>query len=212
MTALINKSFETPLGKVTCCLQSTISEIALQETKTYENGKSEIYRTKGHLIEVVEFKIKQPLYNGETVTDSCGWVWRIQSINDQTEELEITCLLSPSNEVEFDIATGEHLDAVGAEDNQWTLHIGTEDGEALNYRAQNDDWFPARLLNKADFYQSITRIKTEGVTSTIPILENGEKLHLQYLTAYAERSAESVRTWLAVDEFKEKLENWIGIW
>jgi len=212
MAELIHKSFETPLGEVTCRLNSSSSEISLQDTKAYEHGKSEIYETSGHLIELVEFKIRQPLYNGENVTDSNGWIWRIRKTNPQSEQLETSCFLEPNVGVEFDIATGEHLDAIEAQNDKWTLHIGTEDGEVLNQRAQDEDWFPKRLMNEVDFYQSITKIKTQGVVSTIPELELDEKLHLQYLTAYSERSSESVSSWLAVDEFKTKLENWIGIW
>jgi hypothetical protein len=212
MAELVSKSFETPLGEVTCYLNSSSSEITLEETRTYEHGNSEIYRANGHKIELVEFKIRQPLYNGETLTDSNGWIWRIQKTNTQREELEIACVLSPKNGVEFDIATGEHLDAIEAQNDKWTLHIGTEDGEVLNRRSQEEDWFPKRLLNEVDFYQSITKIKTQGVVSTIPELEPDEKLHLQYLTAYSERSPESVSSWLAVDEFKIKLEKWVGLW
>lgn len=212
MEELIRKSFETPLGEVICCLNSSNSEVTLEDTKTYEHSNSDIYRTSGHQIELVEFKIRQPLYNGETVTDSKGWIWRIKKMNTQTEELEIVCFLNPNDKVEFDIATGQHLDAIEAQDDKWTLHIGTEDSEVLNHRAQEDDWFPKRLSNEVDFYQSITKIKTHGVISTIPKLENSEKLHLQYLSAYSETSPESVSSWLAVDEFKRKLENWVGIW
>jgi hypothetical protein len=32
------------------------------------------------------------------------------------------------------------------------------------------------------------------------------------LTAYDKKDEQKVNTWLAVDEFKGKLENWIGIW
>ena len=55
--------------------------------------------------------------------------------------------------VDFDVATGEHLDAIEASNNDWILHIGTEDGEVLNFRAGENDWFPNRLQNKVDFYQ-----------------------------------------------------------
>jgi len=211
MTELISKSFETPLGEVVCCLKSSESELEFEGTKSYENGKSEVYKTKGHQIELVEFKIKQPLYNGETVTDSNGWIWRIQKTNSVAEELETSCFLHPNNGVEFDIATGEHLDAIEAQTEEWTLHIGTEDGEILNYRAQEEDWFPKRLLDKVDFEQSITKLRTERVITSIPKLELNEKLHIQYLTAYSEREQESVSSWLAVDEFKNNLEKWIGI-
>lgn len=102
--------------------------------------------------------------------------------------------------------------ATQADNNDWTLHIGTEDGEILNSRAENDDWFPSRLKNKVDFYQSISEMKQNGFVTKIPDLNKGEKIHIQYLTAYDKKDEQKVNTWLAVDEFKRKLENWIGIW
>lgn len=63
-----------------------------------------------------------------------------------------------------------------------------------------------------DFYQSVTEMKQNGFVTKIPNLNKGEKIHIQYLTAYDKKDDQKVNTWLAVDEFKRKLENWIGIW
>ena len=52
----------------------------------------------------------------------------------------------------------------------------------------------------------------EGFETEIPELHVGEQIHIQYLSAYDKKNPESVNTWLAVDEFKRKLENWIGVW
>ncbi|MHA7101262.1 hypothetical protein [Roseivirga pacifica] len=125
----------------------------------------------------------------------------------------MSCVLTdyPDN-VDFDTATGEHLGAIEASDNKWTLHIGTEDGEILNSRAKSNDGFPVRLENTIDFHQSITKMVKEGLETATPEFKVGEQIHIQYLTAYDEKNPESVNTWLAVDEFKRKLENWIGEW
>jgi hypothetical protein len=207
----IEKEFKTPLGVVRCGLFCEGVERTI-ETKKYENGSSEIYATNGHKIEIVSFKIRVPLYNGETLTDSFGWVFRIEKTADIEEKIETFCLLDKINdEVTFGPATGEHLDAIQSDNDKWTLHIGTEDGEILNSRAENDDWFPLRLKNKVDIYQSITEMKQNGFVTKIPDLRKDEKIYIQYLTAYDKRDEQKVNTWLAVDEFKRKLENWIGI-
>lgn len=211
-TKEIKREFNTPLGVVCCGLICENNLITL-ETKKYENGSSEIFKTTEHLIEIISFKIKVPLYNGETLTNSCGWIFRIEKIVDNGEKIEVYCLLNESNnEIDFDTASGENLDAIKAENNDWTLHIGTEDGEILNSRAENDDWFPPRLKNKVDFYQSISEMKQNGFVTKIPDLKKGEKIHIQYLTAYDKKEEQKVNTWLAVDELKRNLENWIGIW
>ncbi len=116
-----------------------------------------------------------------------------------------------NHEITFDTATGESLDAIQADNAEWTLHIGTEDGEILNSRARNNDWFPSRLSNKVDIYQSITEMQENGFVTKIPALNKGEKIHIQYLIACDKKDDKKVNTWLAVDEFKEKLENWLGL-
>lgn len=207
----IKREFKTPLGIVYCGLICNGQDIAF-ETKKYENGSSEIFKTVGHKIEIVSFKIRVPLYNGDNLTDSFGRIFRIEKTTDIDEKLETYCLLDKINdETIFDTATGEHLDAIQADSNEWTLHIGTEDGEILNSRAGNDDWFPSRLKNEVDFYQSITEMRENGFVTKIPNLKKGEKIHIQYLAAYDKKDEQKVNTWLAVDEFKRKLENWIGI-
>ena len=211
-TNIILKKFETPLGNITCGLSSDSNNLNFVEHKIYENGKSEVFETTGHRIEVIEFKIWQPLYNGGTITDSLGWVWKVKKINNQSESLETFCLFENSAiEVNFDSACGEALDAIEVYNEVWSLYIGTEDGEALNSRAKNEDEFPSRLENKVDFYNSITLIQQNGAISKIPKLVKDEILHLQYLTAYDKINEETLNPWFAVDQDKRKLENWIGI-
>ena len=105
------------------------------------------------------------------------------------------------------------MDAIEASTADWVLHIGTEDGEVMNFRAKNSDWFPERLQNKVDFYQSITKMERNGFTTNIPDLRLNEKLHIQYICAYDKNSEDIDKssTWFAVDELKRELESWISI-
>jgi len=208
---LINRIFESPLGKVVCGLDASTSSIESIEKNKYQNGHSETFNVGGYKIELVEFKIKQLLYNGGTVANSHGWIWRIEKKEDLNVELNLFCELTNYPEgIDFDIASGEHIDAIEVKNNNWTLHIGTEDGEVMNSRAETNDWFPNRFQNKVDFYQSITQMNKEGFVTEIPNLKVGEVLHIQFLTAYDKSNSDTVNTWLAVDESKRKLENWIG--
>ena len=202
---------QTPLGIIRCGFYN--DSIANSTKKTaYKNGCSESFMTVGHKIEIVSFKIRQPLYNGETVVDTNAWIFRIEKNNDIKEDIETYCLFEKNcDNVEFDISAGEHLDSIQAENKDWTLHIGTEDGEMLNSRAANNDWYPKRLENKVEAYQSITDTRQNGFTTKIPSLNIGEKIHIQYLTAYDKKDNNKVNTWLAVDESIRNLENWIGL-
>lgn len=203
--------FKTPLGVVNCGVISN-NTLSYIETKKYKNSSSEILKTEVHKIEIVSFKIIVPLYDGDILTDSLGWIYRIEKIVDVYELLETYCLLDKVNEdVSFELAAGENLDAIQAEYNEWILHIGTEDGEILHSRAENDDLFPQRLKDKVDSFNSITKIMQNGFMTKIPDLKKGEKIHIQYLAAYDKNDLQKVNTWLAVDELKIKLEKWTGI-
>ena len=189
---IIEKQHITPLGIISCGLKGKPFEKKQIETKTYKNGKSEIIQTASHKIELIEFKIKLPLYTGETVTDSSCWIWRIEKFG------------------EVDGCGGQDLTAIQAYNQEWQLDIGTEDDEILNWRAIYDDWFPKRLAEDKGKYQYITVQQENGFETTIPRLCKNEKIHIQYLTAYDKKNDEE-NTWYAVDALKRDLEEWIGI-
>jgi hypothetical protein len=185
----------------------------LLNLKKYENGSSEIFKANGYQVEVISFKIKIPLYNGDLLNDGSGWIFRIEKVSEVDEKLKTYCLLDKKdNKIVFDIATGENLDAIQADDGEWTLHIGTEDGEILRWRAEANDWFPIRIKDEVDFYKSVSEMRQNGFVTNVPSLRKGEKMHIQYLAAYDRSDDQKVNTWLAVDESKRNLENWIGIW
>ncbi|MGJ8551297.1 hypothetical protein [Winogradskyella wichelsiae] len=209
---LINRTFNTPLGVISCDLNSNFTFIELQNSGSYKNGTYIKFKTSAHDIELIEFKVKQPCYNGETIEDSKCWIWRIEKVKEISENLELKVSITdfPKNS-EFDFASGENLDAFEITNDEWKLHIGTEDGEILNYRAENNDWFPARLLNTKNHWQEITELNKSSIQTNVPELKIGEKIHLQYLTAFDKQNTETINTWVAVDEHKSELEKWIGI-
>lgn len=209
---IIESTFVTPLGKVVCTLTSSTSDIVHISTTAYKNGTSMSYKIKGHHVELIEFKIRQPLHNGETVKGTHGWIWRIENIGDVANKLMLHCFLTnPSEHINFDVNSGEHLDAIEASDHEWTLHIGTEDGEMIHTRATVDDGFPKRLKDTVDFDRSITKTFPHGFETEIPALHIGEHIHIQYLIAYDKSDSDAVNTWLAVDALKSDLEDWIGV-
>ncbi|GAB5564112.1 MAG: hypothetical protein Wins2KO_11750 [Winogradskyella sp.] len=209
---MIKRTFNTPLGTVSCELNTNFTHTELQNSGTYENGIFEKFKTSAHNIELIEFKVKQPFYNGETITDSKCWIWRIEKVKDIAENLELkVCISDFSKNSEFDFASGENLDAFEISNNEWKLHIGMEDGFILNRRAENNDWFPKRLLNTNKDWQEITVLKESSIRTKVPELEVGEKIHLQYLSAFDKQNTETINTWVAVDEYKSELEKWIGI-
>jgi len=205
------REFKTPLGLVRCgFMASGIGSIT--GTESYTNGNAETFKTEGHQIEIISFKIMTPLFNGDTLADSSGWIFRIEKTGDSTETIETYCMLDKiSNEVLLNQAPGEHLDALEASHNDWMLHLGTEDAEIFNARAEIEDWFPRRLQYKTADFKSITKVKQNGFVTKDFELHKSEKIHIQYLVAYNKKDDHKESTWLAVDQAKKSLENWIGI-
>lgn len=211
MNQLIKRVFETKIGMVECELLSNYTTIAVIGKEQYENGIALKYQTIGHQIEVIEFKAR----THELVKDSKGWIFRITKNRAEKEQLKIKCALKhTSKDVEFSPASGAYLDAIEGYNQEWQLHIGTEDEDMILSRARQNDWFPKRLEGKlTNFYRTFTTYLKEnnGLQTSIPILENNEKIHIQYLSAIDDRNDENINCWNAVDENKSVLENWIGV-
>ncbi len=209
---LTKRTFKTPLAAISCALKSNFSFIETQNAGHYENGIYEKFKPSAVDIDLIQFKVKQPNYLGETMSDSKCWIWRITKVKNIFENLEIK--VSVSNylkNVEFDFANGENLDAFEINNDQWKLHLRTEDGEILNNRAENTDWFPTRLLNTKKHWQEIIDLNESSIQTNVPELKTGEKIHLQYLSAYQNYNTKIITTWLAVNENTSELEKWIGI-
>jgi hypothetical protein len=212
ITDLIIRRFETPLGIVVCGLNSDKSEIRLVKQNNYKNGFSETFQTVSYQIELIDFKVKLPLINGDSLTDSNGWIWRFIKTNDNLEQVQLYCRLIDSiDNVDYDIATGEHLDAIEASNNEWILNIGTEDSDVIQSRALQDDWFPKRIVHIINDIRFLTRIEKNGLSTVIPVMIKGEKLHIQYLAAFDKILPDKLNTWIAVDQYIRNLEKWIGI-
>lgn len=207
-------SFETPLGMVKCGLKGGSIQCDTTGPFKHENGSSIHTKTENYSFESMFFKLPNITDHNNYVTVSCGWVWRIKKHTQARESIELFCSLKKKrNEiVEFDTACGEALDAIEAFNNDWTLHIGTEDGETLRQRAVNGDGMPERLKQDLGFHGSFTKLTRFGVETTVPHLKEGEEFHIHYLMAYGKRELNNVTTWLAVDLAKRQIENWVGIW
>ena len=91
------------------------------------------------------------------------------------------------------------MDEIQVVSHEWTLHKSAEDREISNYRAENKDWFVAELNNKVYYYHSITKIIINRFIKNIPFLNKREKIHIQFLTAYANKVVHKVNTWRLVD-------------
>ncbi len=202
MRVLIKDSFKTNLGEIELTLTSESEfQYVISDNLKAEN---ENYRIK-----IIFLDLNKKII-GKQVEISRGWRIFIEKKSNHTENLKIFCkLLNNNPEMNWDYASGENLDSVVIENDTEILHIGTEDGDAMKFRAENDDWFPVRLKNEISLEKPITNYIDFGFESRIPDLAINEQFYLHFLisTAKSDKSdKENISTWIEVDRSKKELD------
>lgn len=211
---MLTDTFDTKLGTIRTWLQSDSDSYIQRQDKFF---------TRGHSVYCQTFDLKQ-FWTPETMEyeTSKGWRWFIEKTNDQEEQLTIFCkLVNPYSDTEWGTNSGEHLDAIEIENKTYHLHIGTEDGEMMQYRAEICDWMPERFKDEIGFYKSFTEYIDFGFQTSVPLLQKGERIYFHFIAATntirASRDYPNERdasTWFAVDQSKkyldEKLTNTAG--
>ncbi|CAM3633337.1 hypothetical protein MUGA111182_00340 [Mucilaginibacter galii] len=212
LNTIILHRFPTPLGTVSCGFKADSAVVEVLGPYNQPNGYCTLTIMPNYKVESINFKLPAGDDYKEHNTASHGWLWRIEKLTDVVDPVELYCKISTQRKINYGAACGEALDAIEAYDDEWSLNIGTEDGEAMRNRGMNSDGMPERLKDQLDFHKSFTILKRTGLYTKVPHLNKGEHFHIHYLMAYGKRSAEDISTWLAVDTPKRKLENWVGVW
>ena len=204
MRTILKDTFETNLGEIELSINSEYKVQYLVNS----NLKVE---TENHKIEVVVIDLKKlELPKHMKIENSKGWRIYIEKKSEKSEKLNVICkLLNKNAENTWDYDSGENLDAVEIENGKELLHIGTEDGEAMKWRAENNDWFPNRLKNEINLEKPLTNYIDFGFESKIPNLEINENIYLHFLIATRKTEKndnENISTWIAVDRNKNELD------
>lgn len=205
---ILSDNFDTALG--------TIQTWAETESCSYLKNQDKFkFSSHGYDVYLQSFDLKQIWSPEEMEYESGkGWRWFIQKTRSENEQLIIFCKLdSPANDVEWGSSSGEHLDAIEIENTIHHLHIGTEDGEMMRYRAEASDWMPARLQGELEFFKSFTEYTDFGFKTTVPSLKQGEKIYFHFMVAFntIKQSKDypnerDISTWIAVDQYKNRLD------
>jgi hypothetical protein len=205
MSTILSDTFETNLGEIELSIKS---EYAIQ----YSDKDNLKVETENHKIEVLVIDLKELEFTEDMkIENSKGWRIYIEKKSEKSEKLYDTCkLLNRTSENTWCYNSGENLDAVEIENRKELLHIGTEDGELMKCRAENNDWFPIRLKNEISLEKPISKYIDFGFESIIPNLEINEKLYLHFLVATGKKTEkndnENMSTWIAVDKSKKELD------
>ena len=208
MKTLLKDIFETKIGNI---------EISINCETDCENIKLDDLNieTLNHKIAIKTITLKNSeLPENMKIDSSKGWRIYIEKKTNYNEKLNVVCkLLNPTIDTEFNSDCGENLDAIIIENENGVLHIGTEDGEIIKSRAEQDNWFPKRLKNFVSLENPITEFIDFGFETKIPDLESSEKLYLHFLVATnyekskEEKSVENgISTWFAVEKSKTELD------
>ena len=149
------------------------------------------------------------------VESIAAWMFYISKRNSSEEQLSISIdLITQDSTIICGSTTGERLVAIEFENGIRQMHIGTEDEDAMAFRASIDDYMPQRLMKSLTNYQlEITAITATGLLTQVPPLEVGEQFYFHYIVAenpcrqsvdYPNES--DVSTWFAVEQSKKQLE------
>ena len=205
MRTILKDTFETNLGEIELAIKS---EYEIQYS-VKDNLKIE---AENHKIEVLVIDLNELEFPEHMkIENSKGWRIYIEKKSEKSEKLYVICkLINKNPDNTWNYNSGENLDAVEIENRKELLHIGTEDAEAMKWRAENNDWFPIRLKNEISLEKPITNYIDFGFESIIPNLEINEKLYLHFLIATRKKTEkndnENISTWIAVDNSKKELD------
>jgi hypothetical protein len=207
----LKRTYKSDLGEIELKIFSNGYEFDVTEQKIGKVTEINLEYEEG-VIKIREFKLPNPIYNGDRIKNSIGWSILVKSKSDNKYKLNFQC--SFKEELKGDIATGEHLDALQfVKNKQYDLHIGTEDAESFMWRADIENFMPKRffklLRNKhQDFADKhFTEYCENGFRTILPNLLKGEIVKFHFLIAESELPNENdVRTWLAVEKRIEEVE------
>lgn len=211
MTILLTKKFETNLGTIQTLIESNRNSPAIK-------AEALSITSIGHKITLEPFELlNEWLPQGMHFSTSIGWRYFIEKINDEAETLSIYCkLIDSASDTTWGPASGQYLDAISIKNKLDELHIGTEDGEMMEYRAEKEDWIPRRFKNELSIEKSFTEYIPFGFKSIVPALKKDEKLYFHYLVATNPIHQSAVNpsegdssTWFAVDQSKEYLDDFL---
>jgi hypothetical protein len=226
ISSLLSDSYKTQLGTIGTWIESnTNPQILIDEDNSSSTGSHKINLQSFELPNEFQCNSLSPTKKVESLI---GWRWFIEKISDTDEQLNIFCQLIDSQAgVSCDPDSGEALDAVEIENENYHLHIGTEDEEVLQARAKVNDFMPKRFYNllgwhwhenrKKSYYYSFVEYIDLGIKINIPNLLKGEKIYFHFLVATnrIKPSEEDPRymdvsTWLAVDRSKRYLDEYLN--
>jgi hypothetical protein len=200
---LVQKTFETPVGAVTCGISSNRGELELLESRRDEKAResSATYLTNAHQIELLESEgFVRPRFLKSAVSSSRTWAWTIRKVFDFYEELSVSFRLIPAHRtIDGHFATAnDYVDVLEASRDDCVLYLGKPCDDEIKEMMADSGCLMKIVQEKADFYSSFTFTKEEqnGVRIPIPFLARTEfgALHFKFVAACGDRTIKADNT------------------
>lgn len=152
------------------------------ENRSNKNSNSKLYLSTAHEITILEISnIPLPInVHHDPIISSIGWIWKIDKILDEFEQLQIQCVYSESvNNFQFSILDDydDYNLVLEIFDKNFILTLSTDSEEETEEMYLN----AGIKMNKN---QNITHLKN-GFNVNIPYLSKGNSLYYRFFSAYA---------------------------
>ncbi|WP_339307401.1 hypothetical protein NST33_07555 [Paenibacillus sp. FSL L8-0435] len=215
-TDLIKPSIDTPLGTIELSL-AVSSEFYLPShcAQLKHGGSLYQYYYDSFDCELVLCNLNHNPSSPQEVDECWGAVFRIKpNAYHQTS----TCSFSASwIEVygweDYGSDTGENLEAVEYENEQYRLHIGTQEEPLIMGKRNQGDMIPKSLaLNSAFEKYSFVLHSDQGIEVSMTEIDSHQICQVHFLIAWKRKIEEDISTWLAVDQPTKEILKGEDIW
>jgi hypothetical protein len=154
----------------------------------------------------VELRVSNPdleLPEGMSVSHARAAVWRIRARRPLTA-VQLSCELPGAGPTEPSPETGQGLECLTWEANDFRLSLGTPDAEALLYFGRDGEPLPeswnAAWQDTDTGMIRLVEYRPEGLRVILPPLADSELAQTHFVVAWAPAGPASEATWWAVDQ------------
>jgi hypothetical protein len=205
--------FETPFGVVCTWLENSRGNSYISTDQVFNQYKA-------HKVTLMSAEFRNEwLPEGFSIESSIIWRWYIEKANELEENLTICCkLIDQKQNVYCGGSSGQYVQAFELQNDTHHAYIGTEDGELMQYRAEQNDWMPNRFKDVLSEEFSFIEDLDCGFKVNVPKLLMGEKIYFHFLVAVDKiRPHKTIpnevdeSTWLAVTFQKSILDDYLNV-
>lgn len=213
---LVKPSIYTPLGTIEFSLAvSNKCYLPTQCSQLKHGGSLYQYYYDSFDCELVLCNLNHNLSSPQVVEECWGAVFRIRP---NTHYRISTCSFSASwkegySWEDYGADTGENLEAVEYENEQYRLHIGIQDTPLIMGKRNQSDMISKSLdLDSDSEKYNFVLHSDQSIEVTVTQIDSHEICQVHFLIAWKRKIEEDISTWLAVDQPTKEILKGEDIW